>query len=347
MALFVVSQPALPQSPEAQVNRPLTVIGTVKAGSCPNGLTLRSDTGESYQLDPRRSAVRLGQRATFQGNLYRRVSLCLCVCVAVLPPAGADSLSPGSDAPPCNNMLLPGSIVRCQPQPATPEPVTPQPHQPAEDKSLLETRPTQRLPIGGVTEEAVDDYLAHYGKPPREAVRALINPTDDNIAAMAAREKQRQIVAAYVAQRWNELQQRESALPGKPALEAYTVLPFFIGVQLNAYLTPDCPACEAAVKVVKQLAAENPVADARLMVITDDERAALDTLLRLGALLPVSTLSPQQALANGLERVPVIEVIDTRTRKRRVIAGVPTLKALRETVIAFRKASQTVKESQR
>lgn len=61
-------------------------------------------------------------------------------------------------------------------------------------------------------------FLANYGKPPQEAVRALLDPTDDNIRAWIRTQEKTLAVAAYVAQRMTALQQ------GSPAGGA--LLPF-------------------------------------------------------------------------------------------------------------------------
>lgn len=55
-------------------------------------------------------------------------------------------------------------------------------------------------------------FLADYGKPPREAVRALLDPTDENIAAWMQAQQKTLAISAYVAQRLTALQERQQKL---------------------------------------------------------------------------------------------------------------------------------------
>ena len=65
----------------------------------------------------------------------------------------------------------------------------------------------------------ISAFLGDYGKPPREAVRALLDPTDDNIRAWIRAQQRTLAVAAYVARRMTALQQENPAdgtAPGRP-----------------------------------------------------------------------------------------------------------------------------------
>jgi hypothetical protein len=76
LAAILFSLPALAQTPDVEASRPLTVVGTVKVGPCPGAWILEGNTGERYELDPRRTDTGIGDRATFQGDLYPRISIC-------------------------------------------------------------------------------------------------------------------------------------------------------------------------------------------------------------------------------------------------------------------------------
>ncbi len=263
--------------------------------------------------------------------------------------ANASPLSVGSDAPACNNMLRPGMMAKCEEKSvANAVPVSTPTANPAlsiPNSTNIATKLDRALPLGGVSEAMVDEYLASYGKPPREAVRALMNPTDENIAAMAIAEQKRQVIAGYVAQRWTEYQQGQSPKSTKATFDAYTVLPMFVGMRLSLYVSPGCGECEAAVLNVRKLVEENPVLDSRLVIIANDERATLETLMHLGVSMPVSTVTPQQATAAGIAATPVIEIIDTRNARRRMISGIATADALREAVIQLRKSGRVTNEA--
>ncbi len=100
----------------------------------------------------------------------------------------------GADLSACNSALRIGWI-RCEgDSPPTMEPGPgPAPAAPAK---------------GTVTEAQIDDYLAHYGKPPRVAVRALLDPSDDNIAALVNHQAALLALADHIAARMTELQRR-------------------------------------------------------------------------------------------------------------------------------------------
>ena len=57
-----------------------------------------------------------------------------------------------------------------------------------------------------VTEIQIDAFLQQYGKPPREAVRALLDPSDDNIRAWLRARRRTLDVARYLADRMSALE---------------------------------------------------------------------------------------------------------------------------------------------
>lgn len=251
--------------------------------------------------------------------------------------AHADTLSPGSDAPACNNVVIPGPMTRCVPMAVAPASEHPTQANESGDASGASVPDAPAPGSAGASEAAIDAYLANFGKPPRTAVRALLDPSEENIAALAAEQRKRRIVADYVALRLIRMQAAERLHASKPALDAHTVLPLFAGVQVSAYVTPDCRGCAAAVESLHHLVQMYPVTDARLVVVARQARGALDLLLRAGASLPVVSLSPQAAAARGLQRFPLVEIIDNRSGERRRILGAPEAAALREMVIALRR----------
>jgi len=60
---------------------------------------------------------------------------------------------------------------------------------------------------GSPMDARIDSYLANYGKPPREAVRALLEPTDDNIRSYLQQQERTLSLAGYVASRMTALKQ--------------------------------------------------------------------------------------------------------------------------------------------
>lgn len=267
-----------------------------------------------------------------------------CTC-AVLPVL-AGSLSVGSDAPECNSMLHPGSMVRCvsaeEIKSQRPEPLVPTVLPPKPIPSSKKDEPLNSW--SGVTEKDIDDYLASYGKPPRAAVRAILNPTDANIAQMGSEEKRMQVIASYVAQRWTEMQQSKSIASAAPTLDAYTMVPAFVGMRVTVVATAECKSCEAIVASVQQLLEEAPVVNARLMMITDDDTMPIETLVKWGSALPANIISFAQARRKGWTEVPTVEITDMKSKKQRTLSGEIDLNRLKGTIMNMRKQSITLGE---
>ena len=104
----------------------------------------------------------------------------LALLVSARVCAGQASLAPGAHASDCASALRIG-IVSCR----------------ATRNGAARADPT---------EARVEAFLQQYGKPPREAVRALLDPTDENIAAWLRVQRRTVSIAAYVAGRMTELQ---------------------------------------------------------------------------------------------------------------------------------------------
>jgi len=142
-------------------------------------------------------------------------SVALAVAVA-LPLAGrsahaqaatAAALDPGADLSDCHSALRPGpSACAAGDAPST-----------AGDRAAATAEP---VPRSDALERQVDAFLAAYGKPPREAVRALLDPSDAHIAQLLAKQQETLALAAYVANRMTELQQRAQRTPGPASSDA-------------------------------------------------------------------------------------------------------------------------------
>jgi hypothetical protein len=184
-------------------------------------------------------------------------------------------------------------------------------------------------------EREVDEFLAQYGKPPRSAVRALLDPSDENIAAMQAEQVHREIVAAYIAQRLTEMQTANGEIDPR-GNKADLMLSHFVGVSIVAYVPADCGSCREMYRMLRRFARNNPAADVRLAVISETNgRAPLSALLTGQLSLPASTLSPTQAAERGIVSYPVLEVDDARTGERRLLSPDIDAEALRDLVIAL------------
>lgn len=272
----------------------------------------------------------------------------------------ADPLQPGSDAPGCMNLLLPGAMSPCSEQreplpiaaPSAPPaprlipPVVtapaPLPSKPAEDVPKQNTPSPERHPavsVGGITEKEVDDYLSSWGKPPREAVRALLNPTEENIRALVDRHKRDEVVRNYMAGRMAQMVIEQNPRTPTTPRDSYLVLPRLVGLQMTLYVTPDCPTCDEAIANMKQLALEYPIVSTRVIVITESELALVQIMLRWQLTLPTSTMTSAQARERRLTLVPLFEVVDSRTQQSVRLSGVRKPLDIVNTALTMRKAS--------
>ena len=65
----------------AQQSRPVdrrsaSIEGTVEQGPCTQALTLRAKNGERFEIDPARTPLKVGDRGTYTGTAYPRISIC-------------------------------------------------------------------------------------------------------------------------------------------------------------------------------------------------------------------------------------------------------------------------------
>lgn len=197
-------------------------------------------------------------------------------------------------------------------KPATPEP----------KPSKTETTPVDAPPPAkvakGVDDADVDAYLQNYGKPTREAARAMLDPTDENIAAMARSVRQQTATASYVAGRMTNLQQIDPGLIAINPSFTSEDLPFLSGMRVVLHTSVGCPECDKAVVLLQRLVAESPILDARVVVHgTADAKALLLELGRIGITLPATAATPAQS--KFVKYVPVALAADTRYGKEAVI----------------------------
>ncbi len=200
------------------------------------------------------------------------------------------------------------------------------------------TVPDRSAVTAGVSEADIDVFLANHGKPSREAVRALLDPTDANIAAMARRIRQDAAVASYVAGRMTSLQEIDPGLVAfNPAFNSED-LPWLAGMRVVLHVALGCPPCEAAAVTLQRLVAESPVLDARVVVHgAATPRALTMELGRLGITLPATAATPSSA--RFARSAPIAVIADTRSGREGVLAQFGTTQEVRNAVAAFRRQS--------
>lgn len=189
------------------------------------------------------------------------------------------------------------------------------------------------------TDADIERYLANHGKPPREVARALLDPSDANIAAMLRRLQRDQAIAAYVGQRMTELAQSDPSLvvAGGTAPDD---LPSFSGLRLVLVTRPDCAACDRAAQTLQQLVAAYPTLDARVAVAgARDAQHIVQQMARSGVTLP--TAAAADALLARFDRAPpYLLVADVRQQREGLLTAADIdAGQLRQALLAFRRAA--------
>lgn len=188
------------------------------------------------------------------------------------------------------------------------------------------------------SEADVDRYISNHGKPPREVARALLEPSDANIAAMMRRLQRDQAIAAFVGQRMTELSQSDPSLqvagnttPGD--------LPSFSGLRLVLVTRPECAACDRAAQALQQLVAAYPTLDARVAVAgARDAQQIVQEMARSGVTLPTAP-APEALLARIGRAPPWLLAADVRQQREGLIAAEGDAAQLRQALLAFRRAA--------
>jgi hypothetical protein len=192
---------------------------------------------------------------------------------------------------------------------------------------------------GSITEAQVNEYLAQYGKPPREAVRALLNPTDDNIAAWIRKQREVVAIASYVASRMTQLgsQFEGEWVGGTPMLKSD--LPAAIQMRVTLLLKLDNPSSLRAVRALQILVNRYPSIDGRLVQVGPLPDGGLrSSLTKLGAVLPIS-VSPLETMESVSG--PSLLIEDLRYRvNRRLDATDMTTDQMCDQIIALRAAAE-------
>jgi len=176
--------------------------------------------------------------------------------------------------------------------------------------------PVDRGHLWSVDEADVDRTLAEYGKPPREAVRALLDPSDENIAAWARKQRLVVAVASYAASRLTEIQSRFESDGGPEPSMPISVLPAIgqMRVTLSLHST-DAPTLQA-VRSLARVVARYPAVDGRLVQVgLPPEGRIVSWLARLDTTLPIAIV-PRPTLRQIALPSLVIQDVRSGTSER-------------------------------
>jgi hypothetical protein len=273
-------------------------------------------------------------RSIVRPGLALGFSIAGCGCALL---AFADVLRPGAQIVDCDSALRIGTS-RCAQLVATealPLPLPlPQPAAtPGEPPAIAAPPPARAAAVAApAPEAAVDQFLAVYGKPSREAARALIDPSDENIAAMVRKEDERIAIAAYVGRRMTELRARRPAEEA-PEIDS-SALPAMIQMQAFLVAATGDPDGVTAAHRLDQLAAAFASLDARLIWVGDlAPRAAAIEAAADAIALPVNVVAADRLDVSE----PYLLLHDSRHRlNRRLSARGLTVEQIRKAIVALR-----------
>lgn len=221
-------------------------------------------------------------------------------CIAWLSTsAGAASttLAPGPSLEDCRSALHPGP-VQCGPLSIDASE--------ARGPGAADSRPA-REPDG--LERRVDAFLADYGKPPREAIRALLEPTDEHVRALLMKHEETIALASYLASRMTALRARDSSAPNevRGALERSAAM---LGMRATLFERPENREAAQALNTLATVARAFPALRATVALVGSFTAQELRRAIsRVPAPVTATTLRPDQCDADAL---PYVLLEDTR-----------------------------------
>lgn len=173
----------------------------------------------------------------------------------------------------------------------------------------------ERIPnLTGVSDAAnidarIDAFLASYGKPPRSAVRALLEPTDDNIRELLAEQERTLSLAAYVAARMTSLKRAQDPLTDQAGPDPQrTPLPEQMRILL--FQRPDDTSTRDTVAALAILARIAPSLQAGIRIVGPIESSHLKDVI--GHIDPALSVDVAPAEQVDLDALPFVRIEDTK-----------------------------------
>lgn len=165
------------------------------------------------------------------------------------------------------------------------------------------------LPAQAAIESQIDAYLASYGKPPREAVRALLNPSDDNIRAFLAQQEKTLSIAGYVAARMTALKQESSAVSSSSGLSRDE--PGLSQMRVRLHQRPQDTSTRETVQALANLARLMPGLQAGVALAGPVSAVQLNDAL--GRIDPVLAVLPEPLTDADAQRLPFLRIEDLQS----------------------------------
>ena len=246
--------------------------------------------------------------------MWRAISIGLLTAATHRSVAAQPVLVPGPLPIDCRSALRVGFVICGE---RTPESDTPQP----------------------ISEAQVTEYLVNYGRPPREAVRALLDPSDRNIAAWIRKQRQIISIAAYVATRMTEMQSHLDANPADTTVMPVSQFPAMVQMRATLFLNAASASSEQAAHALQQVVSRYPSIDARIVQVGLRAEERPPRQLELDTMLPVSITAPETV--NNIP-LPSLLIEDMKYRTAlRLDADNITAQHICNEIVALRAAVET------
>ncbi|PKY09751.1 hypothetical protein B1757_13200 [Acidithiobacillus marinus] len=259
-------------------------------------------------------------------------------CAAFGQSAIAGSfLTPGPIGPACGSFLTPGNMIAClkkQEVKKAAKKKIKQPKKPPENS--LESR-----------EKA---FYKNYGKPPKAAASALLDPTPEHIKAWALQAIRQQEnateVAAALTREEKKLMAQKTKIPPLLAMESKIPNYYGDGMKIVMWGEPPklCPGCAAEEQVIQAIATENPnITVSEDLVGAGSLQAAIRYAANSWFDFNVNPKNKKEAELAGIREVPSLVITDTEYHRGMVIDGTANMKTIKDAIIALRKRDMSLR----
>jgi hypothetical protein len=251
--------------------------------------------------------------------------------------AGTSFLSVGPIGPKCGSFLAPGNVTACVQKKKMASILTPRKPQ-NENESL------------GQKEKR---FYKNYGKPPKAAAAALLDPTPENIKGWALEEIRSQnnaaAVAAALTVEEKKIENSEQNIPSVVAAEAKMPTYFADDMTITMWGGGEkCPACKAQQAVLQAMAAENPTMNVREKLVGKTSlQEVVDYETHSGLDYNVLPATKMEAAKADIKALPSLAISDQEYHHTAVLTGLVDVKQLRDFIMALRRNGIAASNGQR
>ena len=251
--------------------------------------------------------------------------------------AGTSFLSVGPIGPKCGNFLAPGNVTACVQKKKMASILTPRKPQ-NENESL------------GQKEKR---FYKNYGKPPKAAAAALLDPTPENIKGWALEEIRSQnnaaAVAAALTTEEKKIENSEQNIPSEVAAEAK--MPTYFADDITVTMWGGgvkCPACKAQQAALQAMATENPTMNIKEELVGKTSlQEVVDYETQSGLDFNVLPVTKSDAVKAGIKALPSLVITDEEYHHTAVLTGFVNVKQLRGFIMTLRRNGVAASNVQR